>query len=193
MGHQRAGAVDGIALLVAGDEQAERARLGICPGACDGGDKGGDGALHVHRAASIEQLSAPLRAEGVAGPALAWRHHVEMAGEGDMFARAARAHRQQILDRGILAVPIEEALHCETKRDEHRLQAIEHSARRRRDGGAGDQRLGERDRIGEGGRGNHRAALDQLRADGKAAGRIDVSSHAGLLIVLSCTSSAHMP
>ncbi len=51
MAHQRAGAVDGLAFLVAGDDQADRAGQRI--GARDGGDEGRDRALHVNRAAPV--------------------------------------------------------------------------------------------------------------------------------------------
>ena len=52
-----------------------------------GGDEGGDPALHVDRAAAVEQAAADLGRERIARPALARRHHVEMAGEAEMRAR----------------------------------------------------------------------------------------------------------
>ncbi len=54
------------------------------------GDEGGDAALHVDRAAAVEQAAAHLRRERVAAPALAGRDHVEMAGEAEMGAAAPR-------------------------------------------------------------------------------------------------------
>ena len=65
-----------------------------------GGDEGGDAALHVDRAAAVEQAAANLGRERVARPAVARRHDVEMAGEGEM-RRARSAGREQILDRAV--------------------------------------------------------------------------------------------
>ena len=55
----------------------------------DGRDHRRDRALHIHRAAPVQQFAAHLGLECAAGPAFARRDHVEMAGEGKM-ARSFR-------------------------------------------------------------------------------------------------------
>src|SRR3546814_3770507 len=62
--HQRAGAEDRRAFLVAGDDQADRSRLDRRCGRR--GDEGGDRALHVDRAAPVEQIAADFGDERVA-------------------------------------------------------------------------------------------------------------------------------
>ena len=68
-----------------------------------GGDEGGDRALHVDRAAAVEQVAAYFGSEGVGGPALAGRHDVEVPGEGEV-ASAGTARGQQIFDRAVRAL-----------------------------------------------------------------------------------------
>ena len=65
-----------------------------------GGDEGGDPALHVDHAAAVQQAAANLGHERVGRPAVARRHHVEMAGEAEMRGAGA-ARREQILDRPV--------------------------------------------------------------------------------------------
>src|SRR3546814_16876194 len=65
-----------------------------------GGDKGGDRALHVHRATAMEHAARDLPGERLLRPAMADRHDVSMAGKGKMAA-ARPTSREQILDRSI--------------------------------------------------------------------------------------------
>ncbi len=165
MRHQRARAVDRLAFLVAGDDQADRAGQGVCARHCS--DEGRDRAFHVDRAAPVEQVAMAGGREGVARPALARRHDIDMAGKGEVPARPGRLHRQQVLDRRVLAFSVEEARDREAERRQHGLEAIEHRARRRRHRRTGDQRLGKRHGIGEVERIGHRAALAKATAVGK--------------------------
>src|SRR3546814_2645366 len=88
----------GRALLGAGDDEAERAvMVADQPG---GGYKGGDRALHVHRATAMEHTARDLPGERLLRPAMADRHDVSMAGKGKMAA-ARPTSREQILDRSI--------------------------------------------------------------------------------------------
>src|SRR3546814_14860251 len=63
-----------------------------------GGDKGGDRALHVHRATAMEHAARDLPGERLLRPAMAERHDVSMAGKGKMAA-ARPTSREQILAR----------------------------------------------------------------------------------------------
>src|SRR3546814_9569900 len=74
----------GRALLVSGDDEAERAVMVADPPG--GGDKGGDRALHVHRATAMEHAARDLPGERLLRPAMADRHDVSMAGKGKMAA-----------------------------------------------------------------------------------------------------------
>src|SRR3546814_4172794 len=85
-------------LLVSGDDEAERAVMVADPPG--GGDKGGDRALHVHRATAMEHAARDLPGERLLRPAMADRHDVSMAGKGKMAA-ARPTSREQILDRSI--------------------------------------------------------------------------------------------
>ena len=81
------GAVDGGAFFVAGDEQADRAAIAVALGdARDGGDEGGDGALHVGGAAAEQRSAVDRRCEGIEAPGrdVAGRHHVGVAGEAEI-------------------------------------------------------------------------------------------------------------
>src|SRR3546814_1983061 len=88
----------GLALLVSGDDEAERAGMVADPPG--GGDKGGDRALHVHRATAMEHAARDLPVERLLRPAMADRHDVSMAGKGKMAA-ARPTSREQILNRSI--------------------------------------------------------------------------------------------
>ena len=129
--------------LVAGDDQADRM---IMAGAGGGGDEGGDRALHVHRAAAVQPAVPHLAGPGRAGPALAGRHHVEMAGKGEVRAPAS-SHRQQVLDRPVRRGTHDEAVDGEADRGQRRRQYVEHRAARRRHAVGAQQRLGERQRV----------------------------------------------
>ena len=140
----RAGAVDRRAFLVAGEQQADDALAG---GTRGGGDEGGDRALHVDRAAPVEQIAANFGREGARGPAFARRHDIEMPGEGEMRAAGA-AHRDHILDRPVGRLADREAIDREAERGEQRLHRVEHMAGGRGHAFASDQCFGQSDRIG---------------------------------------------
>jgi hypothetical protein len=144
---QRQGAVFRRAFLVAGDHEADRAGLGRHLGGR--GNHRRDRALHVDRAAPVEQRAAPLGQERSAGPALPRRDDIEMPGESEM-ARALRppADREQVFDRTVGRLAGNRAVHREAQRREAGLEAVEHQPGCRGDAGAGDQRFGQRDGIG---------------------------------------------
>ena len=144
---QRARAEDRRAFLVPGDDQADRARIDRDPG--HGGDEGRDGAFHIDRAAPVEQAAAFLRAERIALPAGAGRHDIQMPCEGEM-PTAPAARRQQVFDRTIRRFADDEAIDLEPERQERRFQRVEHRRAGRRDALTVDQRLGQRNRIGQG-------------------------------------------
>src|SRR6185437_10202133 len=91
---QLARAVDPRPLLVAGDEQADRAAE-ITPAPGDEARRrrgeAGDRALHVGGAAAVQRVATHGPAEGITGPglAVARRHHVHMPGEAEIAARIA--------------------------------------------------------------------------------------------------------
>ncbi len=84
------GAVQGRPLLVAGDQQADRAarrpRLQMGGG---GGGKGGDRTLHVAGAAPIENAVFDHPRKWFVRPGAAGGHHVGMAGKAEMRAFSA--------------------------------------------------------------------------------------------------------
>ena len=88
------------AFLVAGDQEGEGAlRLAVRDDLGHGRDPGGDPALHVHRAASVQDAVPDLGGEGLRRPLLgrSSRHHVRMAGEAQI-GRGGSAPRIQVLD-----------------------------------------------------------------------------------------------
>jgi hypothetical protein len=91
LGHQGLdhplGAVEGHALLVAGDEEGQGARhRALGQGRSGGGGEGGDGALHVHGAPADQHPVDDVGGEGLAAPGggVAHRHHVGVAGEAEV-------------------------------------------------------------------------------------------------------------
>ena len=89
------GAVDRGAFLVAGDQEADRAFWWpVCReiGQRRGG-KGRDSALHVLRAASVENAVDDVRREGIVPPCryVARRHHVRMARKQQVGRAGAEA------------------------------------------------------------------------------------------------------
>ena len=159
--------MDRRAFLVAGDDQAEHA--GIGGDALRGGDETGDRALHVDRAAPVQQVAADLGGEGAAMPALAGRDDVEMAGKAEMAPAVAAdrgARGEQVFDRaavfgiGIVAA-VDEAGDGKPRRAQHRFDRVEHRAGRGGDAFGGDQPGGEVDRVG--GRGRIHKILVMLR------------------------------
>ena len=90
------GAVDPRPFLVPGDQQADRAgKAGGSFGkpALDGGDEGGDRALHVNRTAAPQRAVAQARGERVERPGLARprRHHVGVPGKAQIGPPLAKA------------------------------------------------------------------------------------------------------
>src|SRR3546814_17074447 len=83
-------------LLVSGDDEAERAVMVADPPG--GGDKGGDRALHVHRATAMEHAARDLPGERLLRPAMAARHDARMPGKGKMGA-GRHTSREKTLDR----------------------------------------------------------------------------------------------
>ncbi len=137
---QRAGAVNRGAFFVAGDDQADRAC--VRRNLVQSGNKGRDAALHIDRAAPVQQVAANFGHERVAVPAIAGRNDIDMAGKGEMAALCF-TDREQIFDRRamrriVVAFARNEPLDGETQRQEHRLKRVEHCAGRGRDAFAGD-------------------------------------------------------
>ena len=92
-------AVHGDAFLVAGDQEGDRP-LGLAAARGEvierGGQRTGDRALHIDRAAAIERAVGDLARKRRVSPCrlLARRHHVGVAGEDEMRARRCRCgHR----------------------------------------------------------------------------------------------------
>jgi hypothetical protein len=91
-------AVDGDALLVAGDQERDRAfrsagaRRQVIEA---GGHRTGDRALHVDGAAAVEDVAGDVAAERRVAPGcrIAGRHHVGMARKADMRFFAANARK----------------------------------------------------------------------------------------------------
>ena len=97
-------AVDGDALLVAGDQERERAVFR--PAAIGremierGGDETGNAALHIDRAAAVKLVAGDFAGERrvMPGRFVAGRHHIGMAGEYEIGLPLADA-RVEIVDR----------------------------------------------------------------------------------------------
>jgi hypothetical protein len=93
--HHAHRAVDGRAFLVRGDQPGDGTGVLRMFGQemLDSGKPGGDGALHVGRAAAIELPIAFQRQEGIAAPLFqrAGGDHVGVAGEADQGRRLAAA------------------------------------------------------------------------------------------------------
>src|ERR1700674_1402969 len=148
-GEHLARAVDGRPLLVASDEQADRAvelaapRLGVVDGRRG---EAGDRPLHVGGAPAVEEAAGDLRGKRWMAPQLgiARRHDVAMSGEAKM-RRAFADPGKEIVDRRRSLLGEGEALAgkaCGLQRlDEH----VERARVGRRHAGAADQALGERD------------------------------------------------
>ena len=138
-----------------------------------GGDEGGDPALHVDRAAAVEQAAADLGRERVARPALARRHHVEMAGEGEMRARRRRASRTD-------SRPARPAPRRAMKRWTAKPSGVSASSstsntapRGGRDAGAGDQPCGEVDGVDCGGHRDRPSIAAREKRHAEARSRCD--------------------
>src|SRR3546814_16988395 len=78
---------DLVAFLVAGDQQRDRPmRTPASQVLADGGDEGGNGALHVDGTAAVKRAVTDLAGEGVDAPGggIADRHHVGMTGVAEV-------------------------------------------------------------------------------------------------------------
>ena len=129
---QSARAVNRRTFLVSGYDEADRSGISRDIGHCR--DHRGNRALHIHRAASIEQIALLFGREGRAGPALARRHHIKMPGKGEMLRPFRPApDREQIFDRAVGFLTLHETVDLEAKRLQHRFHHIKHEARGRRD------------------------------------------------------------
>ena len=130
------------AFLVPGDDEADGPGLGRHPRS--GGDHGGNGPFHVHRAAPIEQIAATFGRKGRAGPAFAGRHHIDMAGKGEMAASfRPLADGEQVLHRAIRRLASDKPVHHKAERCQLALQTIEHQPGGGGYAGAGNQCLGK--------------------------------------------------
>ena len=136
------GAVDGVAFLVARNEQADRAAevcAAVVQEARDGGHEGGNRPLHVGCAAAVQDAVAHLSGEGIVGPVgrIAFRHDIGMAGETEIRAAGSQPGVQVVdpmcaVAKGKTAAGEAEALQC-------RLQDIQSAFVFRRDGRPADQ------------------------------------------------------
>ena len=129
------GAVDGDVFLVAGDQERDRAFwLAAIVGEIlqHRGDAAGDAALHVDRAAAVQQAVLHLAGERAMRPGgfVARRHHVGMAGKGDVRRFSADAGIE-IVDVGVPGSP--KVTRCTSKPASFR-RLRERRARRRRRG-----------------------------------------------------------
>ena len=149
------GAVDGDALLVAGDQQADRAVERAVAGAEEAGhgsDEGGDPTLHVRGASAIERAVDHLGAEGIDGPGLAPadRHDVGVASEAEVPAGPAepRVEIEHRLRAGLGELELGAG---ETQALEHGSQHVDRTGILGRDARAADELRRERhgiDRLG---------------------------------------------
>src|SRR3990167_8132999 len=101
--------MNGRAFLITGDDQADRAGQ-VVGQIVQRRDEGGDRALHVHRAAAVEQVAALFGNERVAGPARPRWHDVEMPGKGEMPAAARGAPSEEIFDRTVRRIAGDETI-----------------------------------------------------------------------------------
>ena len=88
------GAVDGNGFLVAGDQERDRAfwlAAIVSEILQHRRDAAGDAALHVDRAAAIEEAVLDVAGERAVAPCgfIAGRHHIGMPGKGDVRGSAA--------------------------------------------------------------------------------------------------------
>ena len=166
------GAVCGRALLVAGDQQADRTAR-HCPLAQvlpRRGHETGDAALHVAGTAAVEDAVAELGAEGCGmPPRIPWRHHVGVACETDM--RCAGADAREQVGRRASRVAERQVGDGEAEAGQRLREHGLRPAIGGRDRGRADQRLRQRQgqRLGRPGGGQSRnnsftAVLARVRA-----------------------------
>ena len=147
------GAVDGDALLVAGDEERQRAALRLA--AVRGQmierrrDEAGDAAFHVDGAAAVDLLARHLAGKRRMAPGcfIARRHHVGVAGKHEIGPFAADPG-VKVLDRRGAGLGEGGAVNGKSRLPEHRLQIADRPAFLRRDRAAADEIAGDGDGIG---------------------------------------------
>src|SRR5882724_12471024 len=115
------GAIDGEVFLVAGDQERDRTFAVFSGFAAMIGeilqhrrDTTGDAALHVDSTAAIEEAVLDVAGKRAVAPCafIAWWHHVGMAGESDVRARASDP-RIEIVDIGGAGFAEGDAMHLE--------------------------------------------------------------------------------
>ena len=141
-------AVDRRPFLVARDQEGEGAVGPPVEVAQGRGDRRRYAALHVDRAAPIERVTDDRAGERAVGPALlvAWRHHVDMAGEDEGGSGGPDAG-VEVLDVGRAVLAEHGPVDLKSRRLERRLDDAERTGRVRRHGSAADQRLGQGDGV----------------------------------------------
>ena len=147
-------AVDRDALLVAGDEEGDRAlRLAAVRGEIVEArrHRAGDGALHVDGAAAVERVAHDLAGERRMRPFrfLARRHHVGVAGEHEMRALGADAG-VEVFHRRRAGFLERDAVDREARVPQQRLDQAQCTAFRRRDRWAAQEVTGKQDRVRHG-------------------------------------------
>ncbi len=134
-------AVDGIALFIAGDHQADRSAGTGFQNPRGGGDKGGDSAFHVGGTTAIETPVGNLGIESAMRPGglVADRNHIRMAGKAQMRPAIADAG-EEIVD-AFIALAKGKARAGKAERCQLGLEKVERAAFMRRDRRAADQPL----------------------------------------------------
>ena len=133
------GAVEGFAFLVACDEQGDFGAPRA--GAGGRGGEGGDGALHVAGATAVQKPFFDFAAKRVVAPFRAGGHDVGVAGEAEMGCFAAA------LGVKVVDVPEGQARHGKAGGFEVLGENALSAGILRRDRGAAEQRLRQRQRI----------------------------------------------
>src|SRR3546814_6418043 len=118
---------DLVAFLVAGDQQRDRPmRTPASQVLADGGDEGGNGALHVDGTAAVKRAVTDLAGEGVDAPGggIADRHHVGMTGVAEVRSFIAEPGVEVVHPRTVV-LGEGKAATGEGEAGQHRLQNIE--------------------------------------------------------------------
>ena len=144
MGDQCPCAVDGRPFFVARDDQADRAC--ILGDVMQRSNKGGDAALHIDSAASMQQIALNLWHKRVASPAIAGRHDIDVTSKRKVLS-ACRTNGEQIFNRrAMCGVGIvfarNKAFDGKAQRNKHIFKRVKNRASGRCDAFASDQSLG---------------------------------------------------
>ena len=159
-------AVDGLAFLVAGDQQADGPRKAVIPGFKKprrGGGETGDRGFHVRRAAAVKPVALDLGGEGIDGPfvRVAHRHHVGVPGETEVGRLIADAGIE-VLDLGRMVGGKGQPVTGETELVERRLQDVHGAFVGRRHGRTADQGLGKVDGVHDTAQSRSRSLMEVL-------------------------------